>query len=305
MNVGLIIDQDDMKLSQVHGCTSFGPLYTSLAGGTVAGGFSNARIRNDIMTTMSTSTVTVDQLSSVVQKAASDPAFRAELLANPASTLQSAGVSIPAGARVKVVEDTQNLRYLLVSARPADISDADLATATSEAIANDGSVAAKVTVYSQLVAKSWTDSSLRSSLLSDPAATLAAHGIAVPSGVQVKALETSANDLVLAVPPAATSSSSAMSVGDMAEQITSSFTNVTKLITAGSYLAGLAFSVGAIMKFKQHKDNPTQIPIGTPIALVFVAAALLFLPSILEVSGQTMFGRSGGTTAGPTGTVFT
>nr|WP_241030200.1 type IV secretion protein IcmD [Legionella anisa] len=95
------------------------------------------------------------------------------------------------------------------------------------------------------------------------------------------------------------------SIGNMASTITSSFTNLTKLITAGSYLAGLGFSIGAIMKFKQHKDNPTQIPIGTPIALVFIAAALLFLPSILGVTGVTMFGGSGGRTAGPTGTVYT
>lgn len=95
------------------------------------------------------------------------------------------------------------------------------------------------------------------------------------------------------------------SIGNMASTITSSFTNLTKLITAGSYLAGLGFSIGAIMKFKQHKDNPTQISIGTPIALVFIAAALLFLPSILGVTGVTMFGGSGGTTAGPTGTVYT
>jgi intracellular multiplication protein IcmD len=95
-----------------------------------------------------------------------------------------------------------------------------------------------------------------------------------------------------------------MTVGAMASSIYSSFTNLTKLITAGSYLAGLGFSIGAIMKFKQHKDNPTQIPIGTPIALVFIAAALLFLPSILGVTGATMFGSSGGKTAGPTGTVY-
>lgn len=38
------------------------------------------------------------------------------------------------------------------------------------------------------------------------------------------------------------------------------------------------------------KDKPTQIPVGTPIALLFIAAALLFLPSILGVAGETMFG---------------
>lgn len=254
---------------------------------------------------MSTSTVTVDQLSSVVNQAATDPAFRAELLANPSATLQSAGISIPAGATVKIVEDTQSLRYAIVSARPDDISDADLATATSESIANDGSVAGNIAVYAQLVAKSWTDSSLRSSLLSDPASTLSAHGISVPSGVEVKAIESSANDLVLSVPPAATSGSSEPNVGTVAENIEDSFTNLTKLITAGSYLAGLGFSIGAITKFKQHKDNPTQVPIGTPIALVFIAAALLFLPTILSVTGVTMFGSGGGSVAGPTGTVTT
>ncbi|WP_392537602.1 type IV secretion protein IcmD [Legionella sp. 227] len=95
-----------------------------------------------------------------------------------------------------------------------------------------------------------------------------------------------------------------VSLGQMASNITGSFTSLAKLITAGAYLAGLGFSIGAIMKFKQHKDNPTQIPIGTPIAMVFISAALLFLPSILGVTEVTMFGSSGGETAGPNGIIF-
>ena len=93
------------------------------------------------------------------------------------------------------------------------------------------------------------------------------------------------------------------SLGNMASSMTGSFTSIAKLVTAGSYLAGLGFSIGAIMKFKQHKDNPTQVPIGTPIALVFIAAALLFLPTILGVTGQTMFGGAG-KTAGPSGSIY-
>jgi len=99
-------------------------------------------------------------------------------------------------------------------------------------------------------------------------------------------------------------SSSTWTIGDVAQQITGSFTQLTQLITAGSYLAGIGFSIGAIMKFKQHKDNPTQIPVGTPIALLFIAAGLLFLPSILDVTSVTMFGTTGGSVAGPTGIVF-
>lgn len=95
----------------------------------------------------------------------------------------------------------------------------------------------------------------------------------------------------------------ATTLGGVASSITQSMTQVSKLITSTSYVAGLGFAIGSIMKFKQHKDNPTQIPIGTPIALLFIAAALLFLPSILGIAGQTMFGTSG-TVAGPTGTIF-
>ncbi|MDF1678847.1 MAG: type IV secretion protein IcmD [Legionellaceae bacterium] len=103
---------------------------------------------------------------------------------------------------------------------------------------------------------------------------------------------------------AGAASAGSLTLGGMASSITSSFESLTKLITAASYLAGLGFAIGAIMKFKQHKDNPTQIPIGTPIALVFIAAALLFMPSILDVAGATMFGSSGGEVAGPSGSVY-
>ncbi len=93
-------------------------------------------------------------------------------------------------------------------------------------------------------------------------------------------------------------------IGTMATQITGSFAQLTKLITAMSYLAGLGFMVGSIIKFKAHKDQPAQIPIGQPIGLMLVAAALLFLPSILNMAGNTLFGASGGKTAGPTGMTF-
>lgn len=94
-------------------------------------------------------------------------------------------------------------------------------------------------------------------------------------------------------------------LGDVARTITESFEDITRLITAGSYLAGLGFSIGAIMKFRQHKDNPSQIPVGTPIAMLFVASCMLFLPSILGVTGASLFGPEGGKTAGPKGTIFT
>lgn len=97
--------------------------------------------------------------------------------------------------------------------------------------------------------------------------------------------------------------SASMTLGGVASNVIQSFAAIGKLITAGSYIAGLAFAVGAIMKFKQHKDNPTQIQIGQPIGLVIIAASLLFMPTVLETLGATMFGTA--TTAGPGGTTIT
>lgn len=92
----------------------------------------------------------------------------------------------------------------------------------------------------------------------------------------------------------------ASGVGAVAAQVTSNIANIAKLITAASYVAGMAFAVGAIVKFKAHKDNPTQITIGQPIALLFVGAALIFAPTVFKVSGGTLFGSSG-TVAGVSG----
>lgn len=94
----------------------------------------------------------------------------------------------------------------------------------------------------------------------------------------------------------------ASTFGLAAKNLYLQFAAIAKFITGASYVAGLAFAIGAIMKFKQHKDSPTQVPVGTPIALVFIAGALLFFPTMLAMTGTSIFGTT--TTAGPTGTLW-
>lgn len=95
----------------------------------------------------------------------------------------------------------------------------------------------------------------------------------------------------------------AQDLAGISSTVYSNFASLSKLITAGSYVCGLGFAIASIMKFKAHKDNPTQVPVGTPVALVMVAASLLFLPSILGVTGNTIF-TDGGTVATSTGTAW-
>ncbi len=83
-------------------------------------------------------------------------------------------------------------------------------------------------------------------------------------------------------------------VGTIAANVTGNLGNIAKLITAGAYVAGFGFAVGAVVKFKAHKDQPQQVPIGQPIALLFVAAALIFIPSVFKATGITLFGATSG-----------
>jgi hypothetical protein len=76
------------------------------------------------------------------------------------------------------------------------------------------------------------------------------------------------------------------SLGQVASSVNSSLPSLAGLITAGSYAAGIGFSAASILKFKSHKDNPTQIPIGTPEALTAASAILTYLPDIKSTAAQ-------------------
>lgn len=89
-------------------------------------------------------------------------------------------------------------------------------------------------------------------------------------------------------------------LGGMASRAAGSIKGLATLITAGSYAAGLGFAVGAIVKLKAHKDNPTQVPLSMGIALLGVAILLTFIPTTLKSTGGTVFG-SGASIAGVSG----
>jgi len=55
----------------------------------------------------------------VVKKAWADPAFKAELLNRPNAALAAAGVPIPDGVTVKVVQDTDKIVHFVLPPEPA------------------------------------------------------------------------------------------------------------------------------------------------------------------------------------------
>jgi hypothetical protein len=120
-----------------------------------------------------------------------------------------------------------------------------------------------------------------------PHATSQAGASHAPTGQALHAIE---NKKTTSGTTLGTESDAASDTAPTRDQVSAAVD--TEVVTEGSYVAGLEFAVGAVMKFKQHKDNPAQIPVGEPIALVAVAAALLFLPSVLSVVGYTVVGTA-------------
>jgi intracellular multiplication protein IcmD len=88
----------------------------------------------------------------------------------------------------------------------------------------------------------------------------------------------------------------ASNIQEVAVSIQAGLTPLINLVVSACYFGGAGFCAAAIFKFKAHKDNPTQVPVGTPIMLLFVGVTLLFLPSIINLMANTM-GISGTSSA--------
>jgi hypothetical protein len=70
----------------------------------------------------------VSQWGQIVTKASQDDNFRKRLLAEPATTMQEFGFKLPDGVQLRVLENTDEVVYLTLPAKPreGELSDADL-----------------------------------------------------------------------------------------------------------------------------------------------------------------------------------
>lgn len=96
----------------------------------------------------------------------------------------------------------------------------------------------------------------------------------------------------------------AATISDIATTVTTEATSIAKLLSVAAYVAGVGFALAGILQFKAHKENPQQTPLSKPVVMIIVAACLLFLPTILDIAGASLFGtgaKSSATAGGGTG----
>ncbi len=80
------------------------------------------------------------------------------------------------------------------------------------------------------------------------------------------------------------------SLGCIALRLSSGGTVLIELLLAIAFVSGWGFVIAAIFKFKQVRENPTQVPVSTPFAFLLTAILLIFIPGLMNTSSQTVFG---------------
>ena len=87
----------------------------------------------------------------------------------------------------------------------------------------------------------------------------------------------------------------------MANRITQLFPSLMNLIIGSAYISGLGFAVAAMVKLKAVKDNPQQNPVTMPLAFLAVSVLLVYMPSIISPTQETLFGKGTETEGGAVG----
>lgn len=74
-------------------------------------------------------------LAQIQSKCWTDASYKTQLLADPAGVFKTEGLQVPQGVELRVLENTERVSYLVIPARPAELTDEAL-----NAVAGGGSL---------------------------------------------------------------------------------------------------------------------------------------------------------------------
>jgi len=76
----------------------------------------------------------------------------------------------------------------------------------------------------------------------------------------------------------------AATVGEVSSVMTSITAGFINMLEKVCFVIGAGLFIGAMIRYKEHRDNPQQIRIGDSIALLIAAVAIGCLPLIARFS---------------------
>ncbi len=78
----------------------------------------------------------------------------------------------------------------------------------------------------------------------------------------------------------------------VAHNVGGTVSNIAKILSDVSLLAGIGFVMASFFKFHQHKLNPTQVPLSQGVTLLLIGAGLTLFPVLIPTAKRTVFGAS-------------
>lgn len=84
----------------------------------------------------------------------------------------------------------------------------------------------------------------------------------------------------------------AVTLKEFVDNIQQTFELLASVMSKVAYTCGSGFVMMGLFKIKAYKDNPAQIPLSTPFALMAIGSGLLFLPTVFEIAGSAVFGTN-------------
>ncbi len=83
-------------------------------------------------------------------------------------------------------------------------------------------------------------------------------------------------------------------LGGIMDNVRNNASDISGMLAGFSYLAGLVFGFLAIMKTKEHVENPNQTPIWDPMKRTLAAGSFFALPTIISAVVATVGGENSG-----------
>lgn len=79
--------------------------------------------------------------------------------------------------------------------------------------------------------------------------------------------------------------SDALSLGDMANWMMGPVNGLGKVFGYICLIGGIGMILGALLQYKAHRENPSQVRLTTPVFLLVVGVILIILPLIGLLTG--------------------
>ena len=81
-----------------------------------------------------------------------------------------------------------------------------------------------------------------------------------------------------------------VTISSIAANMTSTVTYAVEIMSSVALACGIVLMVIGILKFKAHKDQPTQIPLSTGLMYLCVGAALTMVPILIPTFNSALVG---------------